>query len=50
MKFLTAAADVDAAIQSLGARRKMFSEFREIDAAIKPQVNEFTSPTDRERS
>jgi len=33
LKFLTAVADVDVAIQSLGTRKKLFSDFREPDLA-----------------
>ena len=50
MKFLTAVADVDVAIQSLGNRRTLFPEFREIAPPIKPQASQDHSPTDPKQS
>jgi hypothetical protein len=45
MKFLTAVADVDVAIHSLGTRRTLFPEFREIATPTKPGTNQDSSPT-----
>lgn len=50
MKFLTAVADVDVAIQSLGTRRTLFPEFRDIATPTKPRTSQDPSPTDQTRS
>jgi hypothetical protein len=51
MKFLTAAADVDIAIQSLGTRKTLFPEFREIATPAKLRsTQDDLSPTCRKRS
>ena len=51
MKFLTAVADVDIAIQSLGTRKTLFPEFREIATSTKLRsTQDNLSPTDQDRS
>jgi len=51
MKFLTTAADVDLAIQSLGTRRTLFPEFREIATPTKlPSSQDDPSPTGQKHS
>jgi len=51
MKLLTAVADVDIAIQSLGTRKTLFPEFREIATSTKLRsTQDNLSPTDQDRS
>jgi hypothetical protein len=50
MKFLTAVADVDLAIQSLGTRKTLFPESREIAAPSQPlNIQDGVSPKDQTR-
>jgi hypothetical protein len=50
MRFLTGVANADVAIQSLGARKTMFPEFREFAPPEQPPVIEGSSSVDLERS
>jgi hypothetical protein len=50
MKFLTAVADVDVTTKSLGTRRTLFPEFREIAAPSNSRSRQDASVTDQKRS
>jgi len=50
LKFLTAVADVDVTIKSLGTKRTLFPEFREIAAPSNSRSRQDASVTDQKRS